>query len=184
MSSTLPPLTAEQEHQLEWNDRLQDWLDGETDPAMETHLGGCGICQTQLAAFEQLDEALTATAPKMSLDTAFDARLFAQIDSMDESKRIAARQRIEQEMQESLRALSRSWRRSLAFVIPGVLAGIAIAFALATWFDDSGLVRTLAVENAQAIGVGSTGMIRTILTAAFGAAIGMVVARWLATVSD
>ena len=184
MSSSIPTLSAGQEHHLEWNDRLQDWLDGETDASVETHLGSCGICQARLAELEQLDQALTAAAPKMSLDAAFDARIFAQIDGMDESKRIAARQRIEQELQENLRALSRGWRRTLAFVVPGVVAGVAIAFALATWFDDSGLVRTLAAENARAIGVHAPDLIRMTLTALFGATVGLVVARWLATVAD
>ncbi len=42
---------------------------------------------------------------------------------------------IEQELQQNLHALARGWRRALLFVVPGVVAGVALAFALAWWLD-------------------------------------------------
>jgi anti-sigma factor RsiW len=181
-------MSDRQQHQLEWNDRLQEWLDGQAGPAaaseVEQHLARCQICQDQIAALTQLDEALQSALPRTGLDAAFDQRLLAQIDSIDEAARRAARERIEQELQENLRALSRSWRRTLAFVVPGVLGGLALAFAIVGWFDDAGVTRTLAAESAAGLGSTNTQMFQTLLTALFGASIGLVLARWLATVAE
>ena len=120
------------EHQLEWNDRLQDWLDGDIDgtdsAAVESHLADCGICQQQLAAFEALDKELFSAAPAPGLSAGFDQRLFAQIDAIDETQRVAARRRAEEELQENLRALSRGWRRTLAFIVPGVVGDAVSAW--------------------------------------------------------
>ncbi len=176
--------TYEQKHNLEWNDRLQDSLDGVADPSFEAHLSGCALCQTHLAEMERLDQALSVAMPRLELDSSFDRQIFAQIVSMDESRRIAARQRIERELQENLAALSHGWRRTLAFVAPGVLGGIAITFALAAWLDESGLARTLAAENLQALGGLTAEQIRGCLTALLGAGVGLAVACWLTTVVD
>ena len=66
----------------------------------------------------QLDRSLRSAAPRLALDDAFDAKLFAQIDAIDDSKRAEARQRIEQELQQNLQALARGWRRALLFIVP------------------------------------------------------------------
>lgn len=186
--ATAQPSSPQQilEHQLDWNDRLQDWLDGDIDAAdrvaVESHLGGCDICQQQMSALERIDEALFSGAPAPELSAAFDDRLFAQIDAIDETKRAAARQRVEEELQENLRALSRSWRRALAFVIPGVMGGIVLAFALAGYFDASGLAGRIAAEGAS-IG-GNASAIQTALIGMIGAGIGGLLAGWLAKVAD
>jgi anti-sigma factor RsiW len=183
-----PPPAAASDHELEWNDRLQDWLDGELDPAgvtaFETHLAGCAMCQNTVARFEQLDEALVAAAPTLSLDASFDQRLLAQIETIDEKHRAEARRRIEQELQQQLGALRRGWKRTLAFVIPGIVAGIAVAFALTAWLDDSGVTRTLVAEGAAELGSGSTDFIRLGVTSIVGAALGMLIAPWLARLSE
>ena len=115
-----PQHRSDPQHALEWNDRLQDWLDGDladADIAVFTaHLADCPLCQQQLADFEQLENTLQAQSPRLSLDEAFDARLFAQIDAMDETQRAAARQKIEQELQNDLRELTRSWQIGRAHV--------------------------------------------------------------------
>jgi anti-sigma factor RsiW len=172
------------EHSLEWNERLQDWLDGELNgadtAAFEAHLTACAQCQQSVEEFEQLDTALIEASPPLQLNAAFDARLFAQIDTIDDSKRAEARRRIEQEWQQQIHALSRGWRRTLAFVIPGVVAGIAIAFALASWLDSSGMTSTLVAQGAAELGGGATDFLRIGVTAIIGAALGMLVAPWLA----
>jgi anti-sigma factor RsiW len=184
--STLPPDIPE--HHLEWNDRLQDWLDGDASEvdgtAVEEHLNDCQICQQRLAEFQQLETALFngSSAPSL-VAAAFDTRLFAQIDVVDEAQRAAARQRVEQELQANLQALSRSWRRALAFVIPGIIGGIALAFAMAGYFEASGLAGKLVAEGASEIGA-NAGVIQTMLTALMGAGIGGVLAGWLAKVAD
>ena len=171
------------EHHLEWNDRLQDWLDGDVDPSdgsvFETHLTDCELCQQRVAELQKLDAALIAGAPALALDSSFNARLFAQIDSVDEAQRAAARARVEQELQENLRALSRSWRRMLAFVIPGIVGGIALAFAIVGSFDASGITGKLAVEGASTLG-GTAALAHAALTGLLGAAVGGLMAGWLA----
>lgn len=174
------------EHQLEWNDRLQDWLDGDIDgtdsAAVESHLADCGICQQQLAAFEALDKELFSAAPAPGLSAGFDQRLFAQIDAIDETQRAAARRRAEEELQENLRALSRGWRRTLAFIVPGVVGGIALALTLASYLDSSGVAGQIAAEGAQ-LG-GNANLIQTLVIAAMGAGIGGLMAGWMAGIES
>lgn len=185
-------LSAEQEHDLDWSDRLQDWLDGDLDrsgrAAFEAHLAACTTCQTRAAEFKALDESLRTAAPRLApgltLDDSFDARIWDRIDSIDEAQRAAARRRLEQELQANLHALSRNWRRALAFMIPGVLAGIALAFALAGWLDDSGLTRTLIVESASEFGRDTSQIVRLTLTTLLGASLGAIVASWIASIAE
>jgi anti-sigma factor RsiW len=183
MSIMKPPQSPQSipEHHLEWNDRLQDWLDGEIESAdagvFEAHVGECPICQQRLAQMEQLESGLLAATPHPTLDASFDARLFEKIDAFDDAQRAAARRRVEQELQENLSALSRSWRRMLAFTIPGIVGGIAVAFALAGYFDASGLTGKLA-ESASEIG-GNANLMYAVITALLGAGIGGLTAGWL-----
>lgn len=171
------------EHDLDWNDRLQDWLDGELDASeqavLDTHVASCTRCQEKLRRFERLDEALRAATPPISLDNSFDARLFAQIDEADEARRAAARERVQAEIQTELQLLTRNWRQTLGTIIPGIIAGIALAFALAVYFDTAEWVRALADQSAGEIGRTNALFVHALLTSGVGAAIGYVVARWL-----
>ena len=125
--------TATREHQLAWNDRLQDWLDGDLDAAdaaaLQAHMADCALCRARAAELQELDGKLRSAAPRLALDDAFDAKIFAQIDAIDDSQRAAARHRLEQELQQNLQTLARGWRRALLFVVPGVIAGVALALA-------------------------------------------------------
>jgi anti-sigma factor RsiW len=181
-------MATSSEHHLEWNDRLQDWLDGDVDAAesalVERHLANCAICQQRLADFEQLDAALHEAAPRIALDDAFDRRIFAQIEAVDETRRAQARERANQELQQNLRALSRGWRRTLAFIVPGIVAGVAIAFALASWFDDAGLTQEVIAHAPSALGQDGPTLLQWFMTALLGATLGMIVARWLASVVE
>lgn len=175
-------------HSQEWNDRLQDWLDGELNSgdtaAFEAHLKACAECQQSVEELEDLDAALVAASPPLHLDAAFDAQLFANIGAIDESQRAEARRRIEQEWQQQMQALSRNWRRTLAFVIPGVVAGIAIAFAAAGWLDSSGVTDSLVAQGAAELGGRSVDFLRIGVASVVGAALGMLVAPWLARLAD
>lgn len=183
-----PQRHSDPEHALEWNDRLQDWLDGDLADAhvaaFTAHLADCPRCQQQLADFEQLENTLQAQSPRLSLDEAFDARLFAQIDAIDETQRAAARQKIEQELQNNLRELTRSWRRALVFIVPGIIGGIALAFAVMGYFDASGLTGKVVAEGASELGSHSASLIHAVFVAATGAIIGGVMAGWLAKAAD
>jgi anti-sigma factor RsiW len=180
-------MSADPNHTFEWSDRLQDLLDGDASPseaaATARHVDACGECSTLLAELRELDASLQRAAPPMTLDARFDERLYAQIHAIDGAQRIAARERIERELQENLRALSQSWRRTLAFVIPGVIAGIALAFALAGYFFSADSVQPL-MESAEALSRGRTPLFEAGFTALLGATIGAFVARWLASVAE
>lgn len=180
-------MTPQQEHALDWNDRLQDWLDGDLGPedaqAVEAHLASCSSCCIQLGALQQLDSALRKAAPHISLDDSFDARIFARIDSIDEANRAAARRRVEQELRENMQALARGWRRTLAFVIPGVIGGVALAFALTSYLLSADAAQPI-IENAETIVRADSALVEMVLTAFMGAVVGGAVARWLASAAE
>jgi len=181
--TTLTSTQNPAEHHLEWNDRLQDWLDGDIDPAdgdvFEAHLRDCLLCQRRVEEFSNLEAALFAANPAPVPSDSFDARLFAQIDSVNEVQRAAARQRVEQELQDNLQALSRSWRRTWAFVIPGMIGGVLLAFALVGSFDAAEVTAKIAGDQ-----LANVGSLQTILTGLMGAALGGFMSGWLAKVAD
>jgi anti-sigma factor RsiW len=176
------------EHHLEWNDRLQDWLDGDLDAAdaaaLRAHMADCAMCRARADELQALDRSLRSAAPRLALDDTFDAKLFAQIDAIDDSKRAEARRRIEQELQQNLQALKSGWRRALLFTVPGAIAGIALAFALAWWLSDASVMHTLIVQSAAEFGTNNSEAVRLIVTTLLGATLGGMIARWLATVVD
>ena len=171
-----------------WDDALQDWLDGELNDAesaaFEAHLAACGLCQRSLPEFEELDEALIESAAPLRLDESFDETLLARIDAIDEGKRLEARRRLEQEWQQQMQSLSRNWRRTLAFVIPGIIGGIVLAMALVSWLDSSGITSNLVAQGAAELGGRSIDYLRLGITAVVGGALGMVVAPWLSRLAD
>ena len=131
----------------------------------------------------QLDEALGRAAPRIALDASFDRVCSRRVDAIDESQKAAARRRVEEELHENLRALSRGWRRTLAFVLPGVIAGIALAFTLTGYFLSADATQPL-VEGAENLARGNAGLVHLLITTILGASIGAGVARWLASVAE
>jgi anti-sigma factor RsiW len=176
------------EHELDWNDRLQELLDGELAPAeraaVEAHVATCTTCQEQLADLRVLDGALRDAAPKISLDENFDARLFSQITAHDEARRIAARQRAQAELESQLAQLTQNWRRRFGIVLPSIVAGIALAFCIAAYFGTTDWARALTAEGAAQVGATIATLIRVMLTSVIGAAIGYIVARWLTPIAE
>jgi anti-sigma factor RsiW len=178
-------------HLAEWNDRLQDWLDGDLNAAdeaeLQAHMADCALCRARADELRELDFNLANAAPRIALDDAFDARLFARIDEMvdaaHDSQRAAARQRMEQELQQNLQALARGWRRSLLVVVAGAIAGVAMAFGLTTWLNDAEVMHTLVVESAR-LGSENSGSVHLVVTTLLGATLGGAIARWLASVAE
>ena len=175
-------------HDIQWNDRLQDWLDGDLDAAdaaaLQAHMADCAACRARADELQALDRDLRNANPRLALDDSFDAKIFAQLDAIDETKRAEARRRLEQELQQNLQALARGWRRALLFVVPGVIAGVALAFALAWWLDTGGVMRTLIVQSAAEFGTDNSGQVRLIVMTVLGAGLGGMIARWLASVVE
>ena len=176
------------EHELAWNDRLQDWLAGDLNAAdataLQAHLADCAMCRARAEELQALDRSLRTATPRLALDEAFDAKIFAQIATIDDSKRAAARQRIEQELQQNLQALARGWRRAVWFIVPGVIGGVALALALTWWLTDAGLMRALIMQSAAEFGSGNSSLVQPIATALLGATLGGMIARWLASVLE
>lgn len=187
MNAPITNPSAAHEHHLEWNDRLQDWLDGDLHTAdaaaLQAHMADCPLCRARADELQELDRSLTSAAPRLALDSAFDAKIFAQIDAVDESQRAEARRRMEQELQQNLQALARGWRRSALVIASGVVAGVALAFGLTSWLSDASLMQTLVTESAK-IGSGNPGYVHLIATAVLGAGVGGAIARWLASVVE
>jgi anti-sigma factor RsiW len=175
-------------HDIQWNDCLQDWLDGDLDAAdtaaLQVHMADCAACRARADELQTLDRDLRSATPRLALDDSFDAKIFAQLDAIDETKRAEARRRLEQELQQNLHALARGWRRALLFVVPGVIAGVALAFALAWWLDTGGVMRTLIVQSAAEFGTDNSGQVRLIVMTVLGAGLGGLIARWLASVVE
>lgn len=173
----------DQDHDAAWNDRLQEWLDGELETdehaLVRSHLESCAQCQQSLAALALLDGKLKTSIASTTLDHAFDARLFAQIDAVSDSQRIEARQRAQAQLQAELEALSRNWERTLLGLLPSLLAGIAFTLALTMYFDTAEWLRAFAANGAGQIGGVDSGFIHLLLTSAMAAAIGYGIARWL-----
>jgi anti-sigma factor RsiW len=181
-------ITMSSEHDLEWNALLQEWLDGDLDlreqAQVTTHLQTCEACQQSVSELRALDDQLTEVTPSMALDDSFDARLFAQIDAQSEAQKLEARRRVQSQIQEELQALSRNWRRTLGTMLPGVLAGIAIALCASMYFDTAQWVRSFAAEGANEIAGVDASFIHLLLTSTIGAAIGYFIARWLTVTAE
>jgi anti-sigma factor RsiW len=188
MTDRTATLSDARDHELAWNDRLQDWLDGDLDSAdaaaLQAHMADCAMCRARAEELQALDRSLRSAAPQLTLDDAFDAKLFAQIEAIDDSKRAEARKRIEQELQQNLQALKRGWRRALLFIVPGVIAGVALAFALSWWLTDAGVMRALIVQSAAEFGADNSGLVQVVATTLLGAGLGALIARWLASVVE
>lgn len=182
-----PPATPG-EHHLEWNDRLQDWLDGDLDASdaapLQAHMADCALCRARAQQLQELDRSLAEANPRLALDDTFDARIFTQLDEIDEAQRAAARRRVEQELQQDLQALARGWRRALLFIVPGVVAGIALALTLGSWLSDASVMHSLMAQSATKLGTNTTGPLELIVMTGLGASIGGLIARWLASVAE
>jgi anti-sigma factor RsiW len=175
------------EHDQIWNTRLQDWLDDELADGeraqFETHLDSCPLCQSQLRSLEELDSQLRTALPTLELGPSFDTRVWAQVNQFDEARRAALRARLEREWQHELKTLSGNWRRTLLLVVPGIAAGIALAFAIVSCLGASEATQALVREGAQTLGQSSS-MLNATITTLIGAGIGATVARWFASLTS
>lgn len=174
---------SEQDHAAAWDDRLQDWLDGDLEAQehalVQSHLESCAQCQQSLDALQRLERQLSSALTSTGLDHAFDTRLFAQIDAANDAQRIEARQRAQAELQAELQALARNWKQTLFRLLPSVLAGVAFTLALTMYFDTAQWLRAFAADGAGQIGGLDSSFVHLLLTSAMGAAIGYGIARWL-----
>jgi anti-sigma factor RsiW len=170
-------------HDREWNDRLQELLDGHVTGSeratFESHVASCARCRAQFSKLKRLDSLLRSKLERPFVGGTFDQQVFARINAMDDQSRARARGRLERELQDNLQTLAAGWRRGLLSVIGGAIAGIALALAFLAWANDAGLARALADVASSGIGTNYAGLAHTFATIIFGAAIGAGVSRLL-----
>jgi anti-sigma factor RsiW len=172
-------------HEAEWDQRLEEWRDGLSAShaaAIESHIASCGECQSYLKALDRLDAALSSTISAPLLAPDFAAALWSRIDSGSQVERALAKQRAQAELQQELAKLSANWRRKLALALPGVLAGVALAFWLVSAIG--GLLSPLVGALQQHVTPEIGQLIQAILTALLGGAAGLVMSQWVGASSD
>jgi anti-sigma factor RsiW len=176
------------QHDNEWNDRLQDLLDadvsGSERAAVESHVASCTRCRAEFARLKKLDGLLNAQVTAPCVTRNFDEQIYARIDADDAQSRERARRRIDRELEENLATLAKDWRRGLLSLVSGAIAGIALALALMTWMEKSGLTDTMITMAQGSVGSDLAGLVRTLAMLTLGAVIGGIVSRWLISTID
>jgi len=171
-----------EQHDLQWNDQLQDLLDGDVTgserAALETHVAGCARCRAQFTKLKKLDALLRARIDAPTPTASFDQQVFARINAFDTHAREKARRRIDRELKDNLEMLARGWRRGLISTLAGAVAGLALAFALIAWANQSGAASAAITAASNGIG-NDASLLHTVVTMLIGAGIGAAVSRWL-----
>lgn len=174
-------------HEAEWAQRLEEWRDGIASAAeaatIESHLPNCDECREYLAALDGIDAALSGSLVAPALSSEFDRNLWSRIGAADEIQRALAKQRAQNDMQQSLAALDRRWRRKLALIIPGVLAGIVLAFWVAYLLSSSWLAPMFTLAHQQ-LGPAMGLLVQTLITSLVGGVAGFLITQWVAPASD
>lgn len=177
-----------EQHDAQWNDLLQDLIDGEIENAdrvvLDSHVAGCHRCRAQLTKLKRVDHFLHAKLESPPLSVTFDQQAFARIHAMNEQTQERARRRMESELQENLQALARTWRRSLLSVIGGAIAGIALALAFLNWASEAPIAKSVVDAATNSVGQGYSNVIHVLITMLVGAAIGACVSRLMSATVD
>jgi anti-sigma factor RsiW len=122
----------------DWEKRLQDWIDGDLDPAqfaaVDEHIASCISCRAQMNPLQAVDVALSRSLSQATLDESFDCKVLERIASAAKTDSVAARARIELEWQDQVAALSDQWRNVWKAIILNAVAGVAVLIALTTAF--------------------------------------------------
>jgi anti-sigma factor RsiW len=177
-----------EQHDAEWNDRLQDLLDGSVATAervrFESHVANCARCRAEFSKLKKLDAQLRSKLDAPNLSAQFDQQIYARIKALDAQSSEKARRRIDRELEENRAALSRDWRRALLSMASGAIAGVAVIIALITWSNQTGFTDLVIGAASDEVGIQHSGALRVLVTALIGATIGAMVSRWLTTTID
>lgn len=175
-------------HDFEWNDRLQDLIDGDgigsARAATEAHIAGCKRCRSQFTKLKKLDALLQASVDRPGPGASFDQQVLARINAFDAQARETARRRADRELKDNLERLSNDWRRRLLGVLGGATAGAALAVALIEWMNRTGVANALIGAANNSVGGGHTGTLHTFVMLAIGATVGAVVSRWVTSIAE
>lgn len=140
---------ADEPKNCEWEEKLQDSIDGDLDPgesvALNQHIAGCTACQAQRDALQALDAALAQSLLKETLSESFDHRVLERV-STERADQATALARVEHEWQAHRAALSRQWRNALRSMILNTLAGVALLVTLLRTLGIASWVSRLAQD--------------------------------------
>jgi anti-sigma factor RsiW len=180
--------TSQTTHEAEWTQRLEEWRDGSADAAdaaaIESHLPDCKECRDYLTALESIDAALSASLVAPALSAEFDRKLWSRIDSGNDIQRALAKQQVQDELRQNLAALEHRWRLKLALIIPGVLAGILLAFWLVSLVSAAAWFTPLFTLVQQQLGPATGQLVQTIATGLLGGAIGLLITQWITPATE
>lgn len=170
-------------HDFEWNDRLQDLIDGDAvgsaRAATEAHIASCKRCRSQFTQLKKLDALLQSSVERPGPGASFDNQVFARIAAFDAQGRETARRRVDRELKDNLERLAHDSRRRLVGVVGGATAGAALVVALMGWMNQTGVANALVGAASNSVGGGHTGTIHTFVMLAIGATVGALVSRWV-----
>lgn len=125
---------VDEPHECEWEERLQDWIDGDLDPtevaAVAQHSASCAICRERLTMLRALDAQLSRSVTREALDASFDCRVLDRVTVITQADRAAARARLETERREQMAALARGWRKLWRSIILNAVGWISLFIAL------------------------------------------------------
>ncbi|HEU4655581.1 MAG TPA: zf-HC2 domain-containing protein [Steroidobacteraceae bacterium] len=182
------PTALPTQHEAEWAQRLEEWREGLASAteatAIESHVAGCDECRDYLDALNHIDAALGSTLSAPLLSPGFDAALWARVDSNDAIQRTLAKQRAQEQMEQQLAALDSRWRRALVLLIPGVLAGIALAFWFVSLIEQSSLLAPLLAALQDQLGAQNGRLVQAVATGMLGGAAGFAMSKWFAPRSE
>jgi anti-sigma factor RsiW len=180
--------TKQAPHGPDWSQRLEEWRDGLADAAesaaIETHLASCTECQDYLEALNQIDAALSTKLQVAALSADFDSKIWSRIDASNDIQRALAKQRAQEDLQQQLAALNAGWKRKVLLMIPGLVAGIALAVWVGSLLTGTGLMASFATMLQQSLGPSMGQLIQTLATGFLGGAIGLAMSQWVVPSSD
>lgn len=122
----------------DWDERLQDWLDGDLGPgeaaAVATHIASCTACQTRASALQAIDTALAEAFSQPRLTASFDRHVLERVATTRQADQAAARARAEREWQEQKATLAHQWHSAWRSTLLNTLAGVALLICVLTTF--------------------------------------------------
>lgn len=163
----------------DWEEGLQDWIDGDLNPAqravLDEHIASCTSCHARMDALQAIDAALSKSFSQQTPEESFDRRVLERIAGAARADRAAARARLEREWRAQMAVLSHQWRTACRSLALNVSAGAALLIALAKTFDALPFVYRL-IDQAWLLSQYASARPAIILSAAAGLT---VAALWL-----
>ena len=119
---------------LDWEERLQDWIDRDLDPpdaaTVEAHTAACGACLASLTAFRTVDASLAEALVAPALSANFDREVLERIERVSRADRSTLRARLERQWHAEMETFARQWRTALRTTILNLLLATTLLVAV------------------------------------------------------